>query len=137
MTFHWHCAHSDDRSITDRVADAVASVGCSFPAFVLACAVVVVWGVTGPYFNYSDSWQLIINTGTTIVTFLMAFLIGSNQMRQAERDRHHADADYATNLAAKQEIEALAVHLNRIEVEKLDALNAKVDRLIAAMGGPT
>jgi low affinity Fe/Cu permease len=44
-------------------------------AFILALSVIVVWGVTGPIFHYSDTWQLVINTGTTIVTFLMVFLI--------------------------------------------------------------
>jgi low affinity Fe/Cu permease len=50
-------------------------------AFLLAVLVVVVWGVTGPLFGYSDTWQLVINTGTTIVTFLMVFLIQNTQNR--------------------------------------------------------
>ena len=50
-------------------------------AFLLAVAVVVVWIVTGPIFNFSDTWQLVINTGTTIVTFLMVFLIQNTQNR--------------------------------------------------------
>jgi low affinity Fe/Cu permease len=50
-------------------------------AFLLAVAVVAVWVVTGPIFNYSDTWQLVINTGTTIVTFLMVFLIQNTQNR--------------------------------------------------------
>ena len=49
--------------------------------FLLAVAVVIVWVVTGPLFNYSDTWQLVINTGTTIVTFLMVFLIQNTQNR--------------------------------------------------------
>jgi low affinity Fe/Cu permease len=48
-------------------------------AFVLACGTVVVWAATGPIFHYSDTWQLIINTGTTVVTFLMVFLIQRSQ----------------------------------------------------------
>ena len=52
-------------------------------AFLLAVAVVVVWAVTGPLFGYSDTWQLVINTGTTIVTFLMVFLIQNTQNRDA------------------------------------------------------
>jgi low affinity Fe/Cu permease len=52
-------------------------------AFILALATIVVWGVTGPVFGYSDTWQLIINTGTTIVTFLMVFLIQNSQNRDA------------------------------------------------------
>jgi len=50
-------------------------------AFILAVLVVVVWAVTGPIFRYSDTWQLVINTGTTIVTFLMVFLIQNTQNR--------------------------------------------------------
>ena len=50
-------------------------------AFLLALAVVIVWIMTGPIFNYSDTWQLVINTGTTIVTFLMVFLIQNTQNR--------------------------------------------------------
>ena len=52
-------------------------------AFTLALATVVVWAVTGPLFRYSDAWQLVINTGTTIVTFLMVFLIQNSQNRDA------------------------------------------------------
>lgn len=52
-------------------------------AFVLALGVVIVWGVSGPVFHYSDTWQLVINTGTTIVTFLMVFLIQNAQNRDA------------------------------------------------------
>ena len=50
-------------------------------AFILACLVIVVWAVTGPLFHWSDTWQLVINTGTTIVTFLMVFLIQNAQNR--------------------------------------------------------
>ena len=52
--------------------------------FVLACLIIVVWGVTGPMFAFSDTWQLIINTGTTIITFLMVFLIQNTQLRDGE-----------------------------------------------------
>ena len=51
--------------------------------FALACVVVIVWAVTGPMFQYSDTWQLVINTGTTIVTFLMVFLIQNTQNRDS------------------------------------------------------
>lgn len=53
-------------------------------AFCTAAAVVVLWGVTGPLFKFSDTWQLVINTGTTIVTFLMVFLIQNTQNRDTE-----------------------------------------------------
>src|SRR5215212_6340329 len=52
-------------------------------AFVSAVMLIVIWGATGPIFHYSDTWQLVINTGTTIVTFLMVFLIQNSQNRDA------------------------------------------------------
>src|SRR6185369_1230482 len=52
-------------------------------AFVLAVGVIIVWGLTGPIFGYSDTWQLVINTGTTIITFLMVFLIQRAQNKDA------------------------------------------------------
>ncbi|HVC55095.1 MAG TPA: low affinity iron permease family protein [Stellaceae bacterium] len=57
---------------------------CGRPlTFGIAFSVIIVWGVSGPIFNYSDTWQLVINTGTTIVTFLMVFLIQNTQNRDA------------------------------------------------------
>jgi low affinity Fe/Cu permease len=50
-------------------------------AFIIACLIVVIWACLGPIFNYSDTWQLVINTGTTIVTFLMVFLLQNTQNR--------------------------------------------------------
>ena len=52
-------------------------------AFITALAIVIVWGATGPMFHYSDTWQLVINTGTTIITFLMVFLIQNSQNRDS------------------------------------------------------
>jgi low affinity Fe/Cu permease len=60
-----------------------AEVGSPW-AFIGALGIVVVWSVTGPLFKYSDTWQLVINTGTTIVTFLMVFLIQNTQNRDAK-----------------------------------------------------
>jgi len=53
-------------------------------AFAIAILIIVIWGLTGPTFHYSDTWQLIINTGTTIVTFMMVFLIQNTQNRDAK-----------------------------------------------------
>jgi low affinity Fe/Cu permease len=62
----------------------LTSTGVGSPwAFVFACAVILVWAVTGPLFRFSDTWQLVINTGTTIITFLMVFLIQNTQNRDA------------------------------------------------------
>ena len=66
------------RHFAERTAHAVGSPW----AFLRALLTIATWGVTGPYFNYSDTWQLLINTGTTIVTFLMVFLIQNTQNRE-------------------------------------------------------
>ena len=71
-----------DQFFTHIAAKIATAVGQPL-AFVIAFAVIVVWAVTGPMFHYSDTWQLVINTGTTIVTFLMVFLIQNSQNRDA------------------------------------------------------
>jgi len=64
-----------------EVANKTSQAAGRASAFMVAAGVVIVWGVTGPLFQYSDTWQLVINTGTTIVTFLMVFLIQNSQNR--------------------------------------------------------
>jgi low affinity Fe/Cu permease len=81
------CGASGRRHALNRIFSEVAQitsreVGRAW-VFVLAFATIVVWGVTGPLFQFSDTWQLVINTGTTIVTFLMVFLIQNSQNRDA------------------------------------------------------
>ena len=71
----------------DRFSHFAARIGTimgSYWAFPLAILTVVVWGITGPLFQFSDTWQLVINTGTTIVTFLMVFLLQNSQNREAQ-----------------------------------------------------
>src|SRR5213083_313353 len=69
--------------ILGRFASAATHWTGSAPAFLLACLVIIVWLVTGPIFHFSDTWQLVINTGTTIITFLMVFLIQRSQNKDA------------------------------------------------------
>lgn len=69
--------------VFERIASRVSSAAGRPIAFALALGVVIVWGVSGPLFGWSDTWQLVINTGTTIVTFLMVFLIQNAQNRDA------------------------------------------------------
>jgi low affinity Fe/Cu permease len=66
-----------------RFAERTATVTGSAWTFLIAVAVILVWGITGPLFHFSDAWQLTVNTGTTIVTFLMVFLIQNTQNRDA------------------------------------------------------
>src|SRR5947207_3168211 len=68
------------RKFAHRISQAVGSPW----AFVVAVLIIIVWAATGPIFKYSDTWQLVINTGTTIITFLMVFLIQNTQNRDAK-----------------------------------------------------
>jgi len=72
------------RSRFTRFAKGTARVTGRPSTFLLAVAVILAWLVTGPLFHYSDTWQLVINTGTTVITFLMVFLIQATQNRDAE-----------------------------------------------------
>lgn len=67
----------------ERLSSVVTRNAGSTPAFIIAVLVIVTWLITGPVFNYSDSWQLVINTSTTIVTFLMVFLIQRSQNKES------------------------------------------------------
>ena len=68
---------------TERFACAATTWTGSNFAFLLAIAIIAIWGATGPLFHYSDTWQLVINTGTTIITFLMVFLIQRTQNKES------------------------------------------------------
>ena len=72
-----------NNNLFERFSQKVTGWTGSTPAFVIALTVIIVWGVTGPIFGFSDTWQLVINTGTTIVTFLMVFLIQRTQNKDA------------------------------------------------------
>lgn len=71
------------KSVFEKFAARVTAATGSTMAFVLAVASVVVWGITGPLFHFSETWQLVINTGTTIITFLMVFLIQKSQNKDS------------------------------------------------------
>lgn len=74
-------AYVDVSHIFTRFAQRIARISGRPVTFVICCGVIAIWAISGPIFNYSDTWQLLINTGTTIVTFLMVFLIQNQQNR--------------------------------------------------------
>jgi low affinity Fe/Cu permease len=88
--------------------------------FILAVAVIIIWAITGPLFGFSDTWQLIINTGTTIVTFLMVFLIQSTQNRDSEAMQVKLDELIHVMKGAQNAL----LDLEELEEEELDRIRA-------------
>jgi len=74
---------STSPSVFEKTASVVTKASGSTPAFLTAFFVIIIWLITGPVFQFSDTWQLVINTGTTIVTFLMVFLIQRSQNKDS------------------------------------------------------
>jgi low affinity Fe/Cu permease len=95
------------------------------PVFALAVGVIVVWLVTGPIFKFSDTWQLVINTGTTIVTFLMVFLIQNTQNRDTEAIQVKLDELIRATRGAHNAL----LDLEELEEEKLEAFRKKYQAL--------
>jgi low affinity Fe/Cu permease len=94
-------------------------------AFVLAAAVIAVWAVTGPIFGWSDTWQLVINTGTTIVTFLMVFLIQNTQNRDSEAVQLKLDELIRSTKRARNAL----LDLEELSEEELAKLRKEFRRL--------
>ena len=94
-------------------------------AFVVALIIIVVWGATGPIFHFSDTWQLIINTGTTIVTFLMVFLIQNTQNRDAKAVHLKLDEVIRALKGARNEL----VDLEELADEDLKKLEEQFKRI--------
>ena len=97
-------------------------------AFAVAVMIIVVWGITGPLFHFSDTWQLVINTGTTIVTFLMVFIIQNTQNRDAR----------AINLKLNELIRAIdkardqMIDIENLSDLELQGLHSKYEQIRAA-----
>jgi low affinity Fe/Cu permease len=89
-------------------------------AFVIAFGLILVWGVTGPLFQYSDTWQLVINTATTIITFLMVFLIQNSQNRDAAAMQAKLDELLRVMPDARQAFIGIE-HLTDAQIEEIRA----------------
>ncbi len=92
------------------------------PFFILCVGVVVVWALSGPLFGFSDTWQLLINTGTTIVTFLMVFLIQNTQNRDGAAIQ--AKLDELIRASAAQNV---FIGIERLTQEELDEIRARCE----------
>lgn len=102
----------------ERLASRISSVTGRPMAFMLALGVIVAWGVSGPLFEWSDTWQLVINTGTTIVTFLMVFLIQNAQNRDASAIQAKLDELIRSVGHARNEFIGIE-HLTELELSEI------------------
>ncbi len=109
------------RKVAHKTAEAVGTPW----AFIAAVAATLIWASTGPYFHYSDSWQLVINTGTTIATFLIVFLIQNTQNRDAKVIHLKLDELIRAVAAARTEL----VNMESMSDEDLKSLQEEFERL--------
>jgi low affinity Fe/Cu permease len=113
------------RSWFTRFAKATARASGRPASFITATAVILLWAVTGPLFGFSDTWQLVINTGTTIVTFLMVFLIQSTQNRDSEATQVKLDEIIRAIGKAKNEL----LDLEELEESELDEIKKTYEEM--------
>lgn len=108
-----------------RFAKRTARAAGQPAAFVSACLCILVWIALGPLFHFSDTWQLVINTGTTIITFLMVFLIQSTQNRDSEAVHVKLDELIRANIDAGNEL----LDLEELSEKELDAIRDRYQQL--------
>ena len=101
--------------------------------FALEVAVLLAWGISGPFFGWSDTWQLVINTGTTIVTFLMVFLIQNTQNRDTQAIQLKLDELIRVNKRARNDL----LNLEDLSEEELDKVKTAFARLAQKSSGRT
>jgi low affinity Fe/Cu permease len=105
------------RDVFGRFADFIARHSGHSTAFIAAVSLIVVWALTGPIFGFSESWQLVVNTATTIVTFLMVFVLQNTQNRNGEALHAKLDELILSSKAENRFIEA--ERLSEDEIKKL------------------
>jgi low affinity Fe/Cu permease len=118
---HEHQSHPVSRLFT-TCATMVAHAAGKPLAFGICLAIVIIWAASGPMFGFSDTWQLVINTGTTVITFLMVFLIQNTQNRDGEAIQTKLDELIRSSAAQNQYI-----GIEHLTEEELDELRAKCE----------
>lgn len=115
---------SKSSQLFGEIANVTSRAAGRAPTFVAALAVVLIWTITGPLFGYSDTWQLVINTGTTIVTFLMVFLIQNSQNRDGAAIQAKLDELIRVSTARNS-----FVGIEHLTDEELDDIRSRCERL--------
>jgi len=113
------------QNLFERISDKITYWTGSAGAFITAFGVIIIWGISGPTFNYSDTWQLVINTGTTIITFLMVFLIQKTQ----NKDSKAIQLKLNELLAASQHASNRMVDIEDLSEAELDVLHKYYQKL--------
>ncbi|GAA4908709.1 low affinity iron permease family protein [Mucilaginibacter defluvii] len=113
------------KNLFERFANWATNATGSSTAFIVAFAIIIIWGVTGPIFGYSDTWQLVINTGTTIVTFLMVFLIQKTQNKDSKAIHLKLNELIASHQGASNRM----VDIEDLNEEELDKLHKFYEQL--------
>ena len=121
-----------DRLFT-AIATRIAAVAGQPLTFITAFTLIVIWGVTGPLFGYSDTWQLVINTATTIVTFLMVFLIQNSQNRDAAAMQAKLDE----LLRALKDARIQFIGIEHLTDRQIEDLRAALEREAGRADGKT
>ena len=114
-----------ESSFFERFANASTKFTGSSAAFIGATLIVIIWAVSGPVFNYSETWQLVINTGTTIITFLMVFLIQKSQ----NKDSKAIQIKLNELIAAHEKASNRIVDIEDLSEKELDQLHRFYERL--------
>jgi uncharacterized membrane protein len=133
---NWHQKHSEEMTFGQQLADKVATGMGSWRFIIWQSIIVALWmilNVIGIMKHWDEYPFILLNLLFSTQAAYAAPIIMMAQNRQNERDRAQADEDFKTNVEAKQEIEELQKRLNNIEVDKLDTLMAKIDKLMAKM----
>ncbi len=116
-----------DRSLFTRLSQAVAHWAGRPQTFIGAAALIVLWALSGPFFGYNDTWQLVVNTSTTIVTFLMVFIIQNSQNRDTAAMQIKLDELICRLEGAREEL----LDLEELDEDKLEAIRSEFEAMAA------
>ena len=129
---NWHEKHVETLGFGSRLADAVAKGMGSWKFIILQTVLVILWmslNIVGFFYHWDVYPFILLNLLFSTQAAYAAPIIMMSQNRQSERDRLQAQADYQTNIEAKEEIEALTIMLNKLDVEKLDKIIALLEEM--------